>query len=220
MRFVAGLMAMASVAAFANTGTVTAELSGDESAFNVSFANHAHETNSLWVVYDGFDYGHSTNGWGHVERLGMVTPETNTWTYAAPAGWGETVRAIRFILSEVPYDYDYSLDFIRSTGRERLCLTNFVMNCAYRVCCVVKMYKVDGRRAGRSCPVPRASGCGRSSERPFSSGRRCRGIVGICQLRYLQIIQNRACIRHCDSVYYSPFSPRGYSSVGRASQWH
>ena len=135
---------MASVAAFANTGTVTAELSGDESAFNVSFANHAHETNSLWVVDDGFDYGPGTNGWGHVERLGMVTPETNTWTYATPAGWGTTVRAIRFILSEVPYDYDYSLDFIRSTGRERLCLTNFTMNCSYRVCCMVKMYKVDG----------------------------------------------------------------------------
>ncbi len=139
-----GILVLVGMAAGANTGTVTAELSGDESAFNVTIANHAHETNSLWVVYDGFDYGPGTNGWGHVERLGTVTPETNAWTYAAPAGWGETVRTIRFILSEVPYDYDYSLDFIKSTGRERLCLTNFIMNCAYRVCCVVKMYKVDG----------------------------------------------------------------------------
>ena len=71
----------------ANTGTVTAELSGG--TFNVAFANHAHETNSLWVVYDGFDYGPGTNGWGHVERLGMVTPETNSWTYAVPTGWAE-----------------------------------------------------------------------------------------------------------------------------------
>ena len=92
------------VAAYGNTGTVTAELSGD--TFNVAFANHAHETNSLWVVYGTYDYGLGTNGWDHVERLGTVTPETNTWTYAAPAGWGETVKAVRFILSEVPYDYD------------------------------------------------------------------------------------------------------------------
>ena len=134
--------AIAAVVAYGNTGTVTASLDGD--AFSVSFANHAHETNSLWVVYDGFDYGPGTNGWGHVERLGMVMPETNTWTYAVPAGWGETVKAIRFILSEVPYDYDYSLDFIKSTGMERICLDDFTMNCSYRICCVVKMYKVDG----------------------------------------------------------------------------
>ena len=134
-----GICVCAGMAAGANTGTVMAELSGDESAFNVSFANHAHETNSLWVVYDGFDYGPGTNGWGHVERLGMVTPETNTWMYAVPAGWGETVRAIRFILSEVPYDYDYSLDFIRSgeegtnAGGQRICLDDFTLKCSYCV---------------------------------------------------------------------------------------
>ena len=104
-----GILVFVGMAAGANTGTVTAELSGG--TFNVAFANHAHETNSLWVVYDGFDYGSGTNGWGHVERLGTVYPETNTWTYAAPAGWGETVKALRFILSEVPYDYDYSTTY-------------------------------------------------------------------------------------------------------------
>ena len=139
---VVSVAAIAAVVAYGNTGTVTASLDGD--AFSVSFANHAHETNSLWVVYDGFDYGPGTNGWGHVERLGMVMPETDSWAYAVPAGWGETVKAIRFILSEVPYDYDYSLDFIKSTGMERICLDDFTMNCAYRICCVVKMYKVDG----------------------------------------------------------------------------
>ena len=89
--FVVALAGVAA-AACANTGTVTAELSGG--MFNVAFANHAHETNSLWVVYDGFDYGPDTNGWGHVERLGTVTPETDAWTYPAPAGWthGRTLR--------------------------------------------------------------------------------------------------------------------------------
>ena len=119
-----GILVFVGMAAGANTGTVTATLEGG--TFNVAFANHAHETNSLWVVYDGFDYGPGTNGWGHVERLGTVTPETNSWTYAAPAGWGETVKAIRFILSEVPYDYDYSLDFLRTRKKERICLSDFV----------------------------------------------------------------------------------------------
>ena len=131
---------LAAASAEANTGTVAAALSADESTFNVSFANHAHETNSLWVVYGPGDSGTGTNGWAHVERLGMVMPETNTWTYAAPAGWGETVKAIRFILSEVPYDYDYSLDFIRSKSRERLVLGDFDFYMNYRLCMQAKAY--------------------------------------------------------------------------------
>ena len=57
-----GILVFVGMAAGANTGTVTATLEGG--TFNVAFANHAHETNSLWVVYDGFDYGPGTNGWG------------------------------------------------------------------------------------------------------------------------------------------------------------
>ena len=129
---VVAVAAIAAAVAYGNTGTLTAELSGG--AFNVAFANHANETNSLWVVYDGFDYGLGTNAWGHVERLGTVTPETNSWTYAVPSGWGERVKAIRFVLSEVPYDYDYSLDFLRSKKKERICLADFDLYCSYRIC--------------------------------------------------------------------------------------
>ena len=131
-RVLVAALAGVAAAAYANTGTVTAELSGD--TFNVAFANHAHETNSLWVVFDGFDYGPGTNGWGHVERLGTVYPETDTWTYAAPPGWGTRVKAVRFVLSEVPYDYDYSLDFLRTRKKERICLSDFELHCSYRVC--------------------------------------------------------------------------------------
>ena len=138
---VVDVMAFAAAIAYGNTGTVTASLDGG--MFNVAFANHAQETNSLWVVYDEFDCGSGTNGWGHVERLGTVTPETNSWTYAAPAGWGDTVKAIRFILSEVPYDYDYSLDFIRSKAKERIILNDFDLYMNYRVCMQAMMYKAD-----------------------------------------------------------------------------
>ena len=101
-------VAFALSSVFANTGTVTAELSADGTAFNVTFANHANETNSLWVVYGASDRGEGTNGWEQVERLGTVYPSTASWEYAVPSGWGGAVKAIRFILSEVPYDYDYS----------------------------------------------------------------------------------------------------------------
>ncbi|MBR1587122.1 MAG: hypothetical protein IJ658_02235, partial [Kiritimatiellae bacterium] len=143
------ILAAASVAAaYGNTGAVSATLEGG--AFNVSFANHAHETNSLWVVYGSFDYGLGTNGWAHVERLGTVTPETNTWTYAAPDGWGESVKAIRFILSEVPYDYDYTLGFLRSgkegtnTGGHRICLDDFTMRGSYCVCLKMREFTHNG----------------------------------------------------------------------------
>lgn len=152
----------------ANTGTVTAELSADGTAFNVTFANHANETNSLWVVYGASDKGASTNGWEHVERLGTVFPETNSWTYATPSGWGDTVKAIRFILSEVPYDYDHSLDFIRSGtsgnagGQQRICLDDFTMKGSYCVRMKMREFKhISGNltlfstRAGVGDVIPR-----------------------------------------------------------------
>lgn len=128
------ILAAASVAAYGNTGTVSATL--EDGTFSVSFADHAHETNSLWAVYGPGDSGDGTNGWDHVERLGTVTPETNTWTYAAPEGWGDSVRAIRFVLSSDPFDYayDYRLDFIRSQKKERICLADFDLLCSYRIC--------------------------------------------------------------------------------------
>lgn len=125
--------------ASANTATVAAELSQDGTAFTATFAGHANETNSLWVVYGASDMGEGTNGWAHVERLGTVMPETNFWTYAAPAGWGDTMKAIRFVLSEVPYDYDYSLDFIRNANyKQRIVLSDFDLYMNYRVCAKIE----------------------------------------------------------------------------------
>ena len=152
----------------ANTGTVTAELSADGTAFNVTFANHANETNSLWVVYGASDRGEGTNGWEQVERLGTVYPSTASWEYAVPSGWGGAVKAIRFILSEVPYDYDHSLDFIRSGtsgnagGQQRICLDDFTMKGSYCVRMKMREFKhISGNltlfstRAGVGDVIPR-----------------------------------------------------------------
>lgn len=131
----AAAFAAAPDASAAPAATVAASLSQDGTAFTAAFANHASETNSLFVVYDASDKGAGTNGWAHVERLGTVTPETDSWTYPAPAGWGDSVKALRFVLSEVPYDYDYSLDFIRNADyKQRIVLSDFDLYMNYRVC--------------------------------------------------------------------------------------
>lgn len=126
----------------ANTGTVAAELSADGTAFNVTFANHANETNVLWVVYGASDKGGGTNGWDVIERLGSVSPETDAWSYTAPGGWGDTVKAIRFLLSNDPWDdkYDYRLDFIRSSAKERIILDDFDLYLNYCVCAQMLIY--------------------------------------------------------------------------------
>ena len=68
-------------------------------------------TNGLWVAYDATDKGGSTNGWAHVEFVQTVTPATGSVTYPIPDGWGTTFKAVRFFLSEVPYDVDYTIEY-------------------------------------------------------------------------------------------------------------
>ena len=135
----AAAVAATQTADAARNATVAASLSQDGTAFTASFAGHASETNSLWVVYGASDMGSGTNGWAHVERLGTVLPGTASWTCAAPAGWGDTVKALRFVLSEVPYDYDYSLSYVNnSANKQRIVLDDFEFYANYRVCMQVR----------------------------------------------------------------------------------
>ena len=131
------------LSALANTGTISvAESPEKANTLVVTFADHVHETNGLWVVYGATDRGAGTSGWTHAEFLQTVRPEDESVEYALPDGWGDGVKALRFLLSEVPYDYDYTLDFIRSgksgtkNGTQRLVLNDegFKFNMAYRVC--------------------------------------------------------------------------------------
>lgn len=68
-------------------------------------------TNGLWVAYDATDKGGSTNGWAHVEFVQTVTPATGSVSYPIPDGWGTDFKAVRFFLSEVPYDVDYTIEY-------------------------------------------------------------------------------------------------------------
>ena len=80
-RFFFAVAAAASIVVSARGASVSAALDGD--SFAVSFADHANVTNSLWVAYGPGDMGGGTNGWAHVERLGTVLPETDSWSYPA-----------------------------------------------------------------------------------------------------------------------------------------
>lgn len=110
-------------------------------------------TNGLWVAYDATDKGGSTNGWAHVEFVQTVTPATGSVSYPIPTGWGTDLKAVRFFLSEVPYDYDYTLDFLRSGdtattgyGNKRIVLHDFTFNTKYRV--GLKMREVKHNTSG------------------------------------------------------------------------
>ena len=127
--------------AWARTGTVEVSQDSGSGAFTATFANHASETNGLWVVYGATDRGEGTNGWEHVEFLQTVYPETGSVTYPAPAGWGDTVKAIRFIMSEVPYDVDYTLTYLRNNKKNRIVLKDFIFTGSYRL--VTKMNRVS-----------------------------------------------------------------------------
>lgn len=136
----------------AHTGEIAVASSPEkENTLVVSFSKHAHETNSLWVAYGNADRGEGTNGWQHVERVRTILPADESVEYALPVGWGTTVKAIRFFLSEVPYDYDYTLDFLRSGdsattgyGNKRIVLNDFPFNTKYRVGLKMREIKHNG----------------------------------------------------------------------------
>jgi len=120
---------LAGLSAFARSGTVavssTNYLASVAQSLTVTFDNHAHETNGLWVAWDDADCGASTNGWANVAFVRAVLPGLDRLEYVLPTGWGETgKKALRFFLSEVPGDIDCTLDYIESTGTQYLALPN------------------------------------------------------------------------------------------------
>lgn len=119
--------------------SLTVSLVEDGGKFVVTL-NDLTATNSLWVAWDESDKGEQPGDWANAERIQTVTPETGPVEYPLPTGWGENIRTIRFFLSEVPYDYDYTLDFLRSgttatdgTTTRRILLNDFGFNVKYRV---------------------------------------------------------------------------------------
>ena len=117
-------------------------------------------TNSLWAAWDATDKGGSTNGWSNVVRVQTVTPETGSVEYDVPSG-GTDVKAIRFFLSEVPYDVDYTLAYLQNNKNNRICLDDFDFYGTYRV--VMKVHRVSYSNGSPAFFSTRA-GCASSAE--------------------------------------------------------
>ena len=139
-------------ASFAHAASLTVNVAEDGGKFVVTL-NDLTATNSLWAAWDESDKGELPGNWANSERIRTVTPETGSVEYPLPTGWGENIKAIRFFLSEVPYDYDYTLDFLRSgdtaasgTTTRRILLNDFDFNVKYRV--EVKMREAKHNATG------------------------------------------------------------------------
>lgn len=165
------LWTMASVALLAggawgaHTGTVeiaaTNVVDGVARSVTLAFANHANETNGLWVVYGREDAGETTNGWDVVRFLATVPPEMDSYDYTLPLGWGgEMAHAIRFILSEVPYLVDCTLTDLRSdkaskNAAQAVILDGFTLNGSDRVYVRASFDTINpGRAQGVFCARP------------------------------------------------------------------
>ena len=140
--------------------TATNLVGGVATSLTLSFANHAHETNGLWVAY-GQEDSETTNGWDCVRFLATVPPETDAYTFKLPAGWGsETLHAVRFFLSEVPYEVDCTLTDLRSdkasgSVAQGMILKDFTLTGTDRVQTRVAFDTVSpGRAQGVFCARP------------------------------------------------------------------
>ena len=72
----------------------------DGSNATVTFSPWSVGTIPLYVAY-GADYGgERTNGWDNVVKVGDIAASTTSASVALPAGWGSTVRFLRFFLSD------------------------------------------------------------------------------------------------------------------------
>ena len=167
LKYLSGVFVVAmacSTVQAAHTGsfdiTSTNLVGGVATSLTLSFGNHAHETNGLWVAYGQEDF-ETTNGWDCVRFLATVSPETDTYTFNLPAGWGcETLHAVRFFLSEVPYEVDCTLTDLRSdkasaSVAQGMILKDFTLTGTDRVQTRVAFDTVSpGRAQGVFCARP------------------------------------------------------------------
>jgi len=102
-------MAAASSTALADTLAVSPVLGADglETQFNLALDVSA--TRYLCAGWAETDQGADYTAWTNLnfKVLGEVDASTAAWTFPAPKGWGDGIRALRFFLVEKesrPYD--------------------------------------------------------------------------------------------------------------------
>ena len=114
-------MAAASSTALADTIAVSPVLGADglETQFNLTLDVSA--TCYLCAGWAETDQGADYTAWTNLnfKVLGEVDASTAAWTFPAPKGWGDGIRALRFFLVEKESrPYDSRVEWIESTGQE------------------------------------------------------------------------------------------------------
>ena len=75
--------------------------------------------NQLYALLGLSPGGLVTGAWKRVVHLGAIAPETTSYHYDLPAGWGSDYRALRFAFDlEKELPYDGMVEYLESTGAQ------------------------------------------------------------------------------------------------------
>ena len=75
--------------------------------------------NQLYALLGLSPGGLVTGAWKRVVHLGAIAPETTSYHYDLPSGWGSDYRAVRFAFDlEKELPYDGMVEYIESTGAQ------------------------------------------------------------------------------------------------------
>ncbi len=103
-------------ASFARTVGVASRA---DSALTLAFGDADGAAYTLAWGYGASDGGAVTNAWDSFEILGTVTADATSQTVPLPAGWGGTVKSLRFfLLAPESRPYATRLEYIQSSGSQ------------------------------------------------------------------------------------------------------
>ena len=107
---------VATTASAARTVSITSVSNGNATlAFDASDG----AAYTLAIGYGASDGGADTNAWDTFATLGNVAANVTTQTVALPAGWGSSVKHLRFFLLDTPLPAGATrLEYIKSTGTQ------------------------------------------------------------------------------------------------------
>ena len=100
------------------TVTATNRIAGAIVSLGLSFSP-SYATNYLYVAYGATDGGNTPASWDNLDFVKVVEPYENGATVPVPAGWGDSVLAMRLFLGAPPSKpYDYDIEWLATTGSQ------------------------------------------------------------------------------------------------------
>ena len=100
------------------TVTATNRIAGVIVSLGLSFSP-SYATNYLYVAYGKTDGGDDPSDWDNLDFVKVVEPYETGATVPVPAGWGDSVLAMRLFLGAPPSKpYDYDIEWLATTGSQ------------------------------------------------------------------------------------------------------